>query len=234
MTSDKNDPAGDSKKINERLLAPYNPSETEDRLYKLWEESGYFNPDNCIKDGITAPDAPAFSIVLPPPNVTGVLHMGSVFMLAIQDAMVRFERMRGKRVLWVPGTDHAAIATQSKVEKLIAKEEKKSRYDLGREELLRRIELFAKESHEVIVKQIRKTGCSIDWSREAFTLDEKRSRAVQTAFKRMYDAGLIYRAHRVVNWDTRGQTTISDDEVVYEAAKTTLYTFRYAKDFTIA
>jgi len=220
--------------VNEKLRKPYNPSETEDRLYKLWEESGYFNPDNCIKDGITAPDAPAFSIVLPPPNVTGVLHMGSVFMLAIQDAMVRFERMRGKRVLWVPGTDHAAIATQSKVEKLIAKEEKKSRYDLGREELLRRIELFAKESHEVIVKQIRKTGCSIDWSREAFTLDEKRSRAVQTAFKRMYDAGLIYRAHRVVNWDPRGQTTISDDEVVYEAAKTTLYTFRYAKDFPIA
>src|SRR3989338_2434238 len=87
--------------VNEKLRKPYNPNETEDRLYKLWEESGYFNPDNCIKDGITAPDAPAFSIVLPPPNVTGVLHMGSVFMLAIQDAMVRFERMRGKRTLWV-------------------------------------------------------------------------------------------------------------------------------------
>ncbi|OHA26793.1 MAG: valine--tRNA ligase [Candidatus Taylorbacteria bacterium RIFCSPHIGHO2_02_FULL_46_13] len=220
--------------INERLLKPYNCLEVEDRIYKAWEEGGYFNPDVCIKDGITDAQAEYFSMVLPPPNVTGSLHMGSAFMLAIEDVMVRFARMRGKRTLWIPGTDHAAIATQTKVEGIIYKEEKKRRHDLGRQEFLKRVETFASESHDTIVKQIRKMGCSIDWSREAFTLDEKRSLAVKTAFKRMYDEGLIYRAHRIVNWDPKGQTTISDDELVYKAEKTKLYTFRYAKNFPIA
>ena len=220
--------------INEKLLKPYNPAEAEDHIYSAWETSGYFNPDTCVKDGITDADAPAFSIVLPPPNVTGVLHMGSAFMLAIEDAMVRYARMRGKRTLWVPGTDHAAIATQAKVESLIYKEEKKRRHDLGREVFLERVNKFVQESHETIVKQIRKSGCSIDWSREAFTLDEKRSGAVNTAFKRMYDEGLIYRGYRVVNWDPKGQTTISDDELVYKPEKTKLYTFKYSKDFPIS
>lgn len=220
--------------LPEKLLKPYNPAETEDRIYDMWEKSGFFNPDICIKEGFTKSDAPPFSIVLPPPNVTGVLHMGSAFMLAIEDAMVRFARMQGKRTLWIPGTDHAAIATQAKVEKLIQKEEGKRRHDLGREEFLKRVRSFAQESHDVIVKQIRKTGCSIDWSREAFTLDEKRSYAVNTAFKKMYDDKLIYRGYRVVNWDPKGQTTISDDEIVYQTEKTTLYTFKYSKDFPIA
>ena len=224
--------------MNDKFLKPYNSQETEDRIYETWEKSGYFNPDNLPtgekdsdgKERFTEP----FSIVLPPPNVTGVLHMGSAMMLAIQDIMVRYARMRGKKALWIPGTDHAAIATQAVVEKQIKKEEDKSRHDLGREELLKRIDAFAKKSHDTIVEQIRKMGASIDWSREAFTLDEKRSLAVRTAFKKMYDEGLIYRGYRVVNWDPKGQTTISDDEIVYEARKAKLYTFKYSKDIPIS
>lgn len=217
--------------MNSKFLSPYNPADTEDRIYKMWLESGYFNPDLLPSDepGRGVHGEP-FSIVLPPPNVTGTLHMGSAFMLAIEDIMVRYARMQGKKTLWIPGTDHAAIATQSKVEKEIYKKEGKSRHDLGRTELIRRVEAFAQESHDTIVEQVRKMGCSIDWSREAYTLDEKRNLAVRTAFKKMYDDGLIYRGFRVVNWDPKGQTTISDDEIVYEARKATLYTFKYGKD----
>jgi valyl-tRNA synthetase len=142
--------------------------------------------------------------------------------------------MQGFRTLWLPGTDHAAIATQSKVEKEIQKKEGKSRHDLGREELLKRIEAFAQESHDTIVDQTKVMGASLDWSREAFTLDEKRTLAVRTAFKKMYDDGLIYRGHRIVNWDPKGQTTISDDEIVYESRKAKLYTFKYSHDFPIS
>lgn len=209
------------------LLSSYNPSITEDRIYSLWKESGFFNPDICAEKGVTSADAPYFSLVLPPPNVTGTLHIGHASMLAIEDIMVRFARMQGKRTLWIPGTDHAAIATQSKVEKIIQKEEGKNKYDLGREEFLTRVSVFAQESHDTIVHQIKKMGCSLDWSREAFTLDEKRSLAVRTAFKKMYDDGIIYRGHRIVNWDPKGQTTISDDEIVYTEEKTKFYYFQY-------
>lgn len=211
----------------------YNP-EGEDEIYKKWEKSGYFNPDNLLKDGLVKEDAQVFSIVLPPPNVTGTLHMGSAEMLALEDIMVRYHRMKGDRTLWLPGTDHAAIATQSKVEKLLDKEEGKSKYDLGREEFLKRVERFAQERHDTIAMQMRKLGSSVDWSREAYTLDEKRNLAVRTAFKKMHDAGLIYRGHRVVNWDPKGQTVISDDEIVYEERKAKLYTFQYSNDFPIA
>jgi valyl-tRNA synthetase len=212
----------------------YDIKEVEARVYASWEKSGLFNPDVCIEKGFTAPDAEIFSIILPPPNVTGELHMGHASMIAIEDIMVRFNRMRGKRTLWVPGTDHAAIATQSKVEKQIAKDEKKNRHDLGREEFLKRVRDFAQTSHDYIVKQIKRMGASLDWSREAYTLDATRERAVRTAFKNMHDLGLIYRGNRVVNWDPKGQTVISDDEVVYEERAAKLYTFRYAKDFPIA
>lgn len=217
--------------MDPKFLSPYKPEDTEDRIYKLWEDSGFFNPDICIKEGVASANAPTFSIVLPPPNVTGVLHMGHALMISWQDAIVRYHRMQGKRTLWVPGTDHAAIATQAKVEKEISKKEGKSRYDIGRAELLKRIDLFAKESHDTITMQVKKMGASLDWSREAFTLDEKRNLAVRTIFKRMYDDGLIYRGHRIVNWDPRGQTTISDDEIVYEERTAKMYTFRYSKDF---
>jgi len=219
--------------MNEKLLKPYNPSETEKRIYQKWEESGYFNPDVCIEKGMTKPDAKPFTIVMPPPNVTGVLHMGHALMLTIEDIMVRYKRMRGFRTLWLPGTDHAAIATQTKVEKEISKKEGKSRYDLGREEFVKKVENFAKESHDTIVSQIKVMGSSCDWGREAFTLDEKRTEAVYAMFKMMYDDGLIYRGHRIVNWDPKGQTTIADDEIVYEERKTKLYTFKYSKDFPV-
>jgi valyl-tRNA synthetase len=219
--------------MNEKFLSPYKPEETEDRTYEYWLKLGIFDPDVCVKQGVTKADAPTFSIVLPPPNVTGTLHMGHASMLAIEDAIVRFERMRGKRTLWLPGTDHAAIATQSKVEKLLEKE-KTSKYDLGREEFLKRVNNFAQVSHDTIVNQVKKMGSSVDWSREAFTLDERRSFAVRTAFKRMYDDGLIYRGHRIINWDPKGQTTISDDEIIYEERKAKLYTFKYWSDFPIS
>jgi len=217
--------------MDDKLLKPYNPKETEDKIYKLWEESGFFapeahppwvdNPSENLNIGKT------FSVVLPPPNVTGTLHLGHALEDSMQDLIVRYHRMRGKKVLWLPGTDHAAIATQSRVEKEIQKKEGKSRYDLGREEMLKRINKFAQESHDTIVSQVKKMGASLDWSREAFTLDEKRDLAVKTAFKKMHGAGLIYRGNRIVNWDPKGQTTISDDEIVYEERKNKFYTFKY-------
>jgi valyl-tRNA synthetase len=213
--------------INDKFLKPYTPQDTESRIYKLWEDSGLFNPDTCVEKGYTAPDAKPFSMVMPPPNVTGVLHMGHALMLTLQDIMTRYKRMCGYKTLWLPGTDHAAIATQSKVEKEISKKEKINPRDLGREELLSRIEAFAKESHDTIVSQVKVMGASCDWSREAFTLDSKRNHAVNTLFKKMHDDGLIYQGERIVNWDPKGQTTISDDEIVYVEEKTKFYYFQY-------
>lgn len=214
--------------LPEKFLKPYNPAETEPSIYTKWEESGYFNPDN-----LPGERTEAFSIVLPPPNVTGTLHVGHAYEDTLQDIVVRFQRMRGKKALWIPGTDSAAIATQARVEKNIQKDEKKTRHDLGREELVRRVHEFAKNSETTILSQVRKMGASLDWSRYAYTLDEKRNRAVTAAFTRMYDAGLIYRGSRIVNWDPKGQTTISDDEIVHEERVAKLVTFRYAKDFPI-
>lgn len=208
--------------MHDKFLKPYNPQETEEAIYKRWEDSGYFNPDNLPGDR-----SEPYTIVLPPPNVTGILHMGHAYEHSLQDAVTRYQRMRGKRALWVPGTDSAAIATQARVEKNIQKEERKTRHDLGREELVRRVYDFAKGSESTILNQVRRLGQSLDWSRYAFTLDDKRNLAVSTAFKRMYDAGLIYRGHRIINWDPKGQTTISDDEVVYEEEKSKFYYFQY-------
>ncbi len=212
----------------------YEPHEHEDALYAQWMQSGFFNPDECVKQGVTDKHAESFSIVLPPPNVTGTLHMGHAVMLALQDCMVRFARMNGKKTVWIPGTDHAAIATQSKVEDILYKKEGKNRFQIGRKEFLKRVEQFAQESHDTIVGQIKKMGASIDWSREAYTLDDTRTHAVYTAFMRMYEDGLIYRGYKVVNWDPRGGTTVSDEEVVYKEEEATLYTFRYSHDFPIA
>lgn len=210
------------RRMNEKFLKPYNPGETESRIYKLWEKSGYFNPDN-LPERHKEP----FSVILPPPNVTGTLHVGHAYEDTLQDVAVRFQRMRGKKALWLPGTDSAAIATQARVEKDIQKNEGRTRHELGREELVKRVYDFAKSSESTILGQIRKIGASLDWSRYAYTLDEKRNLAVFTAFKRMYDVGLIYRGHRIVNWDIKGQTTISDDEIVYQEEKTKFYYFQY-------
>ncbi|MFA7193401.1 MAG: valine--tRNA ligase [Candidatus Paceibacterota bacterium] len=219
--------------MNEKFLNPYDPASTEARIYKLWEESGLFNPEKCIVEGHTSDSAEPFTIILPPPNVTGTLHLGHADMVAIQDTIIRYKRMSGFRTLWLPGTDHAAIATQSKVEKILSKDGIRKN-DLGREEFLKRVEDFAQESHDTIISQLKSMGASLDWSREAYTLDKIRERAVQTAFKNMYEDGLIYRGERIVNWDPKGQTTISDDEIVYEERDATLYTFKYSPDFPIS
>lgn len=217
--------------MNDKFLKPYDSTATEPGIYQKWLESGFFNPDVCIEKGVTRADAEKFSIVLPPPNVTGTLHIGHASMLAIEDIMVRYNRMLGKRTLWLPGTDHAAIATQTKVEKELQKD-KIRKQDLGREEFLKRVDAFAQESHDTIVGQVKKMGSSVDWSREAFTLDKPRAHAVFTAFKNMYDDGLIYRGDKIVNWDPKGQTVISDDEIIPVEETTKFYYLKYGP-FTI-
>ncbi len=217
--------------MNKELPKQYNAKEYEDSIYEKWEASGFFNPDNCPN---IDKDKKPFSMVLPPPNVTGVLHMGHASMLAIEDTLVRFARMQGRRTLWLPGTDHAAIATEAKVEKLlidsgIAKPKEK----FGREDFLQKVRDFAKESHDTIIYQTKKMGSSLDWSREAYTLDEVRNKLVNLVFKKMYDDGLIYRGYRVVNWSVRGQSTCSDDELEYSEQAGKLYTFKYDRNFPI-
>jgi valyl-tRNA synthetase len=198
----------------------YDHSKVEEKIYKMWEESGFFNPDNLTGTEI-------FSMMLPPPNVTGTLHLGHAFEDAIQDITVRYQRMLGKKTLWLPGTDHAPIATESKVAKMIEKDEKKRKQDLGREVFVNRVNKFAQESRDTIVNQVRTMGASVDWSREAYTFDEQRNLAVRTAFKRMYDQGLIYRGSRIVNWDPYLKTTVSDDEVEYVEQKDPFFHFKY-------
>jgi len=214
-------------KVPESFLKPYNSLEQEPLTLDLWEKSGYANPDVCIEKGVTKPDAEPYSIVLPPPNVTGTLHMGHAAMLAIEDILIRYNRMRGYKTLWLPGTDSAAIATQAKVETDIYKKEKKTRHDLGREELLQRIDAFTDESKATIINQVKKMGSSLDWSRCAYTMDETRYAAVMEAFLRMYDAGLIYRGNRIVNWDPKLQTTVSDEEIEYVEQTDPFYHFKY-------
>ncbi|TAN32647.1 valine--tRNA ligase [Patescibacteria group bacterium] len=217
------------------LPKAYEPRKYEDKIYERWEKSGLFNPDVCVEKGVADKKAKPFSIVLPPPNVTGTLHLGQALMLSVQDLLVRYHRMKSDKTLWVPGTDHAAIATQTKVEKLLIQQGVKDpRAELGREKFLKEVNKFAQESHDIIVNQCRKMGASLDWTREAFTLDEQRNLAVRTMFKMMYDDGLIYRGHRIVNWCPRCHSTLADDEVEYKAQAGKLYTFRYADDFPFA
>jgi len=213
--------------IPEKFLKPYNSADTEPTIYKKWEESGFFNPDVCVEKGVTSADAESFSIVLPPPNVTGTLHMGHAAMLAIEDILIRYNRMKGYKTLWLPGTDSAAIATQAKVETELYKKEKKTRHDIGREELLKRIDTFVEESKTTIIDQVKRMGSSLDWSRYAYTMDTERYAAVMEAFVRMYDAGVIYRGNRIVNWDPKLQTTVSDDEIEHKEQKDPFFYFKY-------
>ncbi len=199
----------------------YNPKEYEKDVYKAWEDSGFFNPDNL-------PDnrKESFSISMPPPNATGILHLGHASMLAIEDSVIRYKRMRGFKTLWLPGTDHAAIATQTKVEKLIAKENL-NRHDLGREKFIERVKQYVQESQNTIRGQIRQMGSSCDWSRERYTLDEGLTEAVQETFVRMYQDGLIYRGKRIVNWCPRCESTLADDEVEHADEDGKLYYIKY-------
>jgi len=214
----------------DELPKAYEAALYEVGLYDKWEKSGYFNPDNLPGKRIEP-----FCIVLPPPNRTGTLHLGHATMAAIEDLMIRFERMRGKRALWIPGTDHAAIATQVKVEQMLIKEGMKDpRKELGREKFLEKVREFADASAARINEQMRKMGSSLDWSREAYTLDVPRNKAVNEMFKMMFEDGIIERGYRVVNWDPQFQTTLSDDEVLTKEVNARLITFKYDADFPIA
>jgi len=193
----------------------------EENLYALWENSGLFAPD-------PNPKKEPYAIMLPPPNATGTLHLGHATMLAIEDIMIRFKRMQGYAALWLPGTDHAAIATQSVVEKKLIKEGMAHpRETLGRAALLEEIKKFVAVSQSTIKNQIRKMGASVDWTRERYTFSDELNRAVNTLFKMMYDDGLIYRGDRIVSWDPKMQTTVADDELEYAEEKSPFYTFQY-------
>ena len=195
--------------MRKELAKNYNPAEFEDRLYSEWCDKGYFKPDPDEKKK-------PFSIVIPPPNVTGQLHMGHALDETLQDILVRTKRMQGYSTLWVPGTDHAGIATQIKVEERLRVDEGLSRYDLGREKFLKRVWDW-KDSYEArITGQLKKLGASCDWSRQRFTMDEGCSRAVREVFVNLYDKGLIYRGHRIINWCPRCLTALSDAEVEYK------------------
>lgn len=199
----------------------YDPQGTEDRIYKMWEDSGAFIADNKS-------DKEPFTIALPPPNATGQLHLGHAVMLALEDIFIRFARMNGKEVLWVPGTDHAAIATENVVIKQLKTGGMKDpRKELGREKLVAKIAEFVDGSQNTIRSQVRKMGSSCDWSRERYTFEPALNRMVNEVFAKMYSDGLIYRGHRIVNWDPKLQTTVSDDELEYKEETVPFYTFQY-------
>lgn len=195
----------------------YNAQAIERRCYTAWEQSGYFQPSG---------KGPAYSMVIPPPNVTGSLHMGHGFQQTLMDALVRFHRMQGNNTLWVVGTDHAGIATQMVVERQLAAKGE-SRTQLGREEFLNRVWQWKHTTDNTITQQIRRLGASVDWSRERFTMDDALSEAVIEVFVRLHDEGLIYRGKRLVNWDPKFQTAISDLEVVSEEEEGSLWYIRY-------
>ncbi|MEP7337420.1 MAG: valine--tRNA ligase [Acidobacteriota bacterium] len=199
----------------------YEPKEVEGRWYPFWEQSGFFSPENN-----TDPKAKVFSMVIPPPNVTGYLHMGHALNHTLQDVLARWRRMAGDRVLWLPGTDHAGIATQMVVERQLAAEGIK-RQDLGREKFVERIWEWKEHSGGTIQKQMRIVGDSVDWTRERFTMDEGLSNAVKEVFVRLYDEGLIYRGERMINWSPGLQTAISDLEVEMKPVKGKLYHIAY-------
>ena len=212
----------------------YDPGAWEERLYRKWEESGLFNPDTCIEADVTKADAEPFSVLMPPPNVTGVLHLGHAMENAIMDVMARQKRMSGYRTLYLPGADHAAIATQARVEKRLVEDGMENpRETLGREGLLEKVRAYADESKDAITHQVRAMGSSCDWSRFVYTFDDARANAVNVMFQKMYNDGLIYRGDRIVNWDPNLQTTVSDDEIVREEETTKFYYLRYGP-FTIS
>jgi valyl-tRNA synthetase len=202
------------------LDTKFSPAEIEARLYKVWEEGGYFKPGR-------KPKAEPYTIVIPPPNVTGSLHMGHALNNTIQDILVRFERMRGRDVLWQPGTDHAGIATQMVVERLLKTEGKTDRKSMGREAFLKRVWAWKEESGGTIINQLKRLGATCDWSRERFTMDEGLSKAVVKVFVQLYRDGLIYKDQRLVNWDPVFETAISDLEVETKEVKGAMWSFAY-------
>ena len=202
------------------LAKQYDPKGTEDRIYQEWCDKGYFHTQ-------IARSKKPFTIVMPPPNVTGQLHMGHAMDETWQDILTRYKRMQGYAALWVPGTDHASIATEAKVvNKLAAQGIKKT--DLTRDEFLKHAWEWTDEHGGIILKQLRKLGASCDWDRTAFTMDEKRSESVIKVFVDLYNKGLIYRGVRMVNWDPKALTALSDEEVIYKEEHSKLY---YLKNY---
>ena len=195
----------------------YDPHAIEQRWYRHWEEQGYFSP---------RPGGPSYCIMIPPPNVTGTLHMGHAFQSTVMDLLIRYHRMCGDNTLWQPGTDHAGIATQMVVERQLAAQGQ-NRHDLGREAFIERVWQWKEESGGHISRQLRRLGASPDWSRERFTMDDGLSKAVVEVFVRLYEEDLIYRGQRLVNWDPVLHTAISDLEVISEEEKGHLWHFRY-------
>ena len=208
------------------LPKTYDFKATEARIYAMWEAGGYFQPSNDPNKAGFDPDRKPFVISIPPPNVTGELHLGHVMFVAMEDLMVRYHRMKGLPSLWVPGSDHAGIATQLQVEKLLRKEGT-SREAVGREEFVRRTWEWKRKFGGIITNQIRRIGASCDWTRERFTLDEGLSRAVREAFVRLYEKELIYRGPRLINWSPGLKTAVSDLEVEYSEETGRLYFFKY-------
>jgi valyl-tRNA synthetase len=205
--------------MTHELPKQYDPQAAQQQCLRWWEERRYWH---------TAPDQrPPFSIVIPPPNVTGALHLGHALNNTLQDVLVRWRRMQGYNALWIPGTDHAGIATQAMVEKRLRETEGKTRHDLGREELVRRIWQWKDQYEARILRQLRELGCSCDWERTRFTLDPICARAVRVTFFRMFRDGLIYRGQRLVNWDTQLQTSVADDETFHETVKGSFWIFKY-------
>jgi valyl-tRNA synthetase len=201
------------------LSSRYNPQEVEDKWYKFWEENNLFSakPNSAKKP---------FCIVIPPPNITGILHMGHALNNTIQDILIRYNRMRGEESLWMPGTDHAGIATQNVVEKSLAQEDLK-RQDLGREKFIERVRKWKEEYGSTIIRQLKKLGASCDWERTRFTMDEEYSQAVIEVFVRLYEKGLIYQGNYIINWCPRCQTALSDEEAPHQEVKGSLYHIKY-------
>ena len=196
------------------LAKAYNPKDFEERIYQQWMDDKAFAPSEDGRDH--------FTIVMPPPNVTGILHMGHALNNTLQDIIIRYKRMTGYRTLWVPGTDHAGIATQNVVERQLAKEGLR-RQDLGREKFIERTWTVKHKHHAIISSQLKKMGCSCDWDHERFTMDEGLSRAVREAFVTLYERGLIYKGKYLVNYCPKCGTALSDDEVEYENVPGKLY-----------
>ena len=197
----------------------YDPKSIEEKWYKYWEDNGFFHSE-------VNPDKKSFTVVIPPPNVTGMLHMGHGLNNTIQDILVRWKRMQGYNVLWLPGTDHAGIATQNVVERQLAKEGK-TRHDVGRDEFIKLVWEWKEKYGSTITNQLKKLGASCDWQRERFTMDEGLSKAVREVFVRLYNEGLIYRGKYIINWCPRCQTALADEEVEHEAEKGYLYYVKY-------
>src|SRR3954466_5073229 len=208
--------------MTEPLAPQYDPAQIEAPLYAWWQAQGLFRPEHAP----SGPAAEPYVVMMPPPNVTAELHAGHGLNNTMQDVLVRFERMRGRRTLWLPGTDHARIATQNVVERLLAKEGL-TRFDLGREAFVERVWSYVRRTGARILEQLKAIGCSADWSRTYFTLDEGLSRAVRETFVRLYEEGLVYRGHYIINWCPRCLTALSNEEAEKEEVDGHLWHFRY-------